>query len=644
MKNNEVYGWAGKILRVDLDSGHTSREPTLKYAKKFLGGRGINWGILYSEIKTGTDALSPENMIGIGTGILTGTLTPAACRSSLDMKSPLTHAVGSADVGGHWGPELKFAGYDNILIRGRSKNPVYLWIDDEHVEPRDARKLWGMTTWETPGLIREELGDQDIQVLCIGPAGENLCMGACVIANNGRAAGRCGVGAVWGSKNLKAIAVRGTGSVEVAKPEEFIQTVDRFYETLVNDAGFQGLSKFGTAGWVIGEAAVGAARPFKNSQDTYWPDYFSKSGGRLLVERYQVRRLACFSCPVHCSQWVEVDEGPFSGLKGEAYEANTDANWGFRVGVDYLPATIKLHILCNQLGLDIDIPSVTVAWAMECYQRGILTKEDTEGLDLTWGNYEAIIELLHRIAYRKGRFANILADGVKRASEKIGRGSEKYAMHVKGQDLYEEGRVGYGYALGAATSTRCGTHTRGSVVGAEFGHVPSEVSERVYGVPTASDKWNHKGKGKLVVYTERCKGIFDSLGVCVYVTNWWSPYLMGPDMCAELVTAATGWRVTGKELLNIGERIQNVEKAFNVREVGFTRKDDSLPDRFFEPIPSGPMKGLRLEREKWEEALNEYYREHRWDIETGLQTKECLENLDLKELVDDLEKIGKLTK
>ena len=404
-----------------------------------------------------------------------------------------------------------------------------------------------------------------------------------------------------------------------------------FLQVIKENKEVQLLSKLGTTARVKDYESV------RNAQDVYFKDFSLKAGGQALAE-YSIRKLSGFSCPIQCSRWLEVKEGLLKGAKGEGIEANTSDDWGKRIGVDYLPAIIKLHILCNQLGLDIDVSSVTIAWAMECYQRGILTKEDTDGLDLKWGNYRAVIELVKGIAYRKGKFANLLADGVIHASRRIGKGSDRFAMHVKKQDLYEDGRMRIGWALGVATSTRGGTHTRGSP-GTEGLELPSTVAEEVYGIPTAFDPKAYKGKGKLVVYMEQLKGIVDALGICMFISKWLSPSLLGQDEFAELLHATTGWKVTGKDLLRIGERIQTVEKAFNVREIGFTRKDDTLPKRMFEPIPSGPYKGLCIDKEKWEKALDEYYKEHKWDVQTGLPTKKRLIELGLRDVADDLEKV-----
>jgi len=631
------FGLAGRILYIDLGKRHAVYDDSARYVKSFLGGRGVNWAILYNEMKTGSDSLSPENVLGIGTGLLVGTLAPAACRFSVDTKNLFTGGVGSSSGGGHWASELKFAGYDNIIIKGKAEKPTIIWIDDKRIELRNASRLWGETTWETSSLIREDLGDPDVQVICIGPAGENLVFGSCVVANNARTASRCGVGAVFGSKNLKAIAVRGSGTIQVADPDRFMKAVDKFYEILVRDPIFKTLSTLGTNGYRDPSRPI----PVKNCQETFSRELAEKINGKVIVDNYSTGSMSCFSCPIHCSHWLQIKDNLRQGIAGEGFESNTAIGWGSRIGGYSLPSIVRLHFACNQLGLDIDASSVEISWAMECYERGILTKEDTDGLELSWGNYGAVTELVHRIAYRQGVFASALAGGVKRASKRIGRGSEKYAMHVKGQDLFEDPRSGLGWALGHATSARGGTHTKGAPL-TEWVKMNRETAKRIYGVSTAEEPWVYEGKGKLVVYTERTNAVLDSLGLCLFASNWMSPAFLGPNECAELVNAATGWKLKGKDLLTVGERICNVEKAFNVRECGFTRKDDMLPSRFFEPITGGPLEGARIERAKFETMLDEYYTEHNWDVVTGLQTRSALASLGLDSIADDLARTGRL--
>lgn len=635
-----AYAYAGKILRVDLSNGKTSIEPTSKYSKKFLGGRGINQWILLKETGPDTSPLDPACPILFGAGVLIGTATLGACRYTVDSRNYLTGGVGSANSGGHFGPELKFAGYDNVIITGRSREPCYLWIDDDSVEIRSASHLWGNTTWETDDRIREELNDDDIQLATIGPAGENLVRGACIINNGARAAGRCGLGSVMGAKRLKAIAVRGTGNITVAEPRRFMELVEKLAEKIKNDPFLKRnlFFKYGTMTVSQHDNDNWSGCPVRNFQDGYW-----EKGKDIrcedLVEKFSERNLGCFGCSVCCSHWLSISTGEFKGVSGEGFETNTINNFGYKLNIDNWPAIIKAHMLCSQYGLDVDNTAGPIAWAMECYQRGILTKEDLDGLELEWGNYEAVFELIKKIAMREG-IGNLLAEGAKRASDRIGRGSQRYAMHIKGQDLYETLRHRKGWALGVIVSPRGGGHLRGAP--AFEGNVSPEDAESYYGVRTAADRRAYEGKAKLVTWMENFKAVLDSVGICALLSWWKSPHLIGPTDIAELLEAATGKRIDVHKLMRMGERIHNIEKAINVR-AGMTRKDDRPPDRFFEePIKSGPGKGDILERDKFEKMLDEYYELRGWDKETGLPTRDKLEDVGLKEVADELERYGKL--
>ncbi len=634
----KTYAHAGKILRVNLSNGKISTEPTSKYAEKFLGGRGINQWILFKETGPDISALDPACPIIFGTGVLVGTPAPGACRYNVDSRNYLTGGIGSANSGGHLSPELKFAGYDHVVITGRRREPCYLWINDDDVEIRNASHLWGKTTWETDDMIREELGDKDIQLATIGPAGENLVRGACIINNGARAAGRCGLGSVMGSKHLKAIAVRGTGNISVAKPQKFIKLVEELWEKIEINRDTKLFKKYGTTRIPEDNNEV-SANPVRNFQDGYWEKVDNVRADDL-NEKFTVRRLACFGCPVPGSHWFRVPDGEFEGTKGEGFEANTIKDFGYKLDIDYWPAIIKAHALCSQYGLDVDNTSGPIAWAMECYQRGILTKEDTYGLELEWGNYKAVLELIKKIAMRDG-FGDLLAEGSKRASERVGKGSEKYAMHIKGQDLYEPLRSAKGWGIGVILSPVGGGHLRGAPAFEFYGTVTPEDGEKYYGVRTAGDRKTYEGKAKLITFMENFKAVVDSMGICYLLTWWRNPYLIGPKDLANLFTTATGKQITAEQLMKIGERIHNVEKAFNAR-IGMTRKDDRPPERFFEPIKSGPAKGERLEKDKFEKVLDEYYELRGWDKETGLPTRQKLEEVDLKEVADELEKYGKL--
>jgi len=638
---DETHCYAGRILRVNLSTGKTTTEPTETYAERFLGGRGINQWILYRETKPDIQPFDPANPIIFGAGVLVGTPALGACRYSVDSRNVLTGGVGSANSGGHFGPELKFAGYDHVVIEGRAPKPHYVLISDDDVEIENADDLWGKTTWETEDDIRNEFGDDDIQIASIGPAGENLVRGACIINNGARAAGRCGLGAVMGFKNLKAVAVRGTGEVSVAQPEKFMQLIEELWEKVLSTDEMRLYEQHGTT--LIPEKNNEiSANPVRNFQDGYW-EKASNLNAEELKEKYTVRRLSCFGCLVACSHWLRVPSGKLKGIEGEGLEANSIKDFGYKLDVDYWPAIIQAHMLCSQYGLDVDNTAGSIAWATECYQRGILTKKDTDGLELEWGNHEVILELIKRIAFRQG-FGDLLAEGSKRAAEGIGRGSEKYAMHLKGQDLYEVLRTATGWAIGAILSPIGGGHLRGAPAFEFYGKVTPEEGERHYGVYTAGDRRAYEGKAKLVVFMENFKAIVDSLGICYHMTWWRSPYLAGPRDLAGLFAAATGKAITAERLMEIGERIHNVEKAFNVR-VGMTRKDDRPPERFFEePIRSGPAKGERLDRDRFEKVLDEYYELRGWEKHTGLPTRAKLEKLGLREAAGELQELGKIQK
>jgi len=634
--------FAGKILYVNLTTGRMWTEPTMAYAERFLGGRGINNWLLYKRVKPWVTPLESANVLIIGAGALVGTLAPCASRLSVDGKSPMTGGVGSSSSCGYFAAELKFAGYDHIVIQGRARNPVYLWIDEDRVRIEDAAHLWGKLVSETAGSIKEERGDDRIGVLAIGPAGENLVRGACIIVDQARAAGRCGLGAVMGAKNLKAIAVRGKGGIGVADPDRFMEAVDRAWEKLGRSESARRRREWGTL-WAAPVCNEIGLFPWKNFQDDYVEaDRLKRISPQVYSEHYQVRRLGYMSCPISCSRIYEVKDGPYKGLICEGIEANDLWNFGGRLAIDYPPAILKAHHLCNEYGLDQDNAAGSIAWAFECYEKGLLTEEDTDGLSLEWGNYEVVIELLKKMAYREG-FGDLLAEGSKRASEIIGRGSEAFAIHVKGQDSMEPMRACKGWALGCAVSTRGGSHTRGANLAELYSGLPKEVSERIWGIPAVPDRHSYKDKAKLVVYYERLQAIVDSLGICLLCSNWGGPDQLDPEDLAELYSAAVGREITGDDLMLVGERIHNIEKAFNVLHAGFTRQDDYPPLRFMEePIRSGPARGEILDRAQFDQMLDEYYEIHGWDKETGWQRKAQLERLGLSEIAADLERSGKI--
>jgi aldehyde:ferredoxin oxidoreductase len=629
---DQIGAYAGEILRVDLSSKKTTTEPTTNYIRTFLGGRGINVWLLYNEVKPWIWPFDPANRLYLGAGVLTGLPIPGACRLTLESRSPLSAlgGLGSANAGGHFAPELKFAGYDGLVIEGRSRNPCYLCIQDENVEIREKKDLWGKTTWETDDIIKEESGEQDIQIAAIGPAGENLVRAACIIVNRGRAAAKCGLGAVMGSKKLKAIAVKGTKALNVAKPDEFMRLAEEIWHK-VNSNEYIGkeLRPFGTS-YVERGNELGD-NPVRNFQDGFWDPEKVRRIGKNEVVQHSSRRLSCFSCPVACSFYLRVEKGEFQGIEGEGIEGNTQRNFGCRLDVDDMPALMQMHFLCNQYGLGEDETAGAIAWAMECYEKGVITEKHTEGRKLEWGDKETILELITKIAFREG-FGELLGEGSWRASKMLGRGSEKYSMSIKGHDLYEPLRVVKAYALGSIVSPRGPCHLRGSISTS----VGVGDDQRLYLIADTGNIRSYENKAKVVAYQENFKAIIDSLGLCLMVTQTQDPNLIDYEDISRILSAATGWDFRVTELLEIGERIHNVEKAFNAR-VGMTRRDDYPPWRFFEPIPSGPSRGECLERNRFKKLLDEYYQARGWNVRSGLPSKSKLETLGLSELARELE-------
>lgn len=629
------YGYAGNVLRVDLTNSRIYTKPTENYFPKYIGGRGINQWILFKELRQWVTPFEPSNIICFGAGALVGTLVPGAARMSIDSKSAYNTGIGSGNSGGWFAAELKFAGYDNIVIHGKSKQPVYLWIENDKVLLRSAEELWGKTTAETEKLIKDDIGQDDIQVLCIGPAGENLVRPACIVVSGFRVAGRCGLGAIMGSKNIKAIAVKGTGAIRIKEPGEFMTLVEKVSERLRRSNGAKARREFGTLRSSTLYRNLSAS-PYKNYQDDYIPsENFAKISPEVFHNSFEVDRYSCITCPTPCGHVYFIGSGPYLGTKCFKAESNSIWNFGGRLAIDDAGAILKAQEECCQLGLDIDNTSSVIAFAIDCFQNKIISKKHTGGLELSWGDHGVILALIKKIAYREG-FGNILAEGSLRASQKLGKGSERYSFHIKGQDLIEGIRSMKGWALGVVVSARGGTHTRGALA-TECMKYSHEDSQRIFGVKTAGDAQVYEGKPKIVIYFEYVNSLLDSLGVCFFTGNWTSPDGMSPQELAQFYSLTTGIKTSEAELIKAGERIHNLEKMFNVYHAGFTRNDDYPPKRLMEePIKSGPLKGEVLRREDWDKMLSEYYSLHGWDQKTSWPNKEKLEELDLFECIETL--------
>jgi len=618
-------GYTGKILRINLTDQTAKKEKLpLKVAKDFIGGAGFGVKFLFDEVKAGTDPLSPENKLIFAPGPFTGTTVPCASRIAVTGKSPLTNAVGMCLSGGHFPAELKHAGYDVLIVEGKAQKPTYIWVKDEEVRFRDASKIWGTQTSDCQQIIKDELSDQNIRVSCIGPAGEHLSRMACII-NERRAAGRKGLGAVMGSKNLKAIAVRGTGSVEIASKEKFkiarSQMLKAMKESPVLYSEF---AKTGTPSNVDNTCALGIF-PAKNWSATGEFRPVEQIGVEALETRW-IGKEFCYNCPVGCGQLRLARNGPYAGILAEGPEFETLYSLGGQTGVDNMDSIIAADRLCDELGVDTISAGVTVGFAMELFEKGILTLADTGGLELNFGNHQAMNTLIRLMAFREG-IGELLSDGVKIASTRIGKGAEKFAMHIKGLELpgYDV-RGAKGHGLAYATSYTGGDHNRGYAFQEIFG-VP---------IPYAVDRLSIEGKGKLTKWNQDVRAATcDCPTMCVFLLDT----AMAPtatENTAALMEAVTGLTYTPEEVARVGERMNNLAKAFNIGE-GFTRADDTFPERLMtEPLKSGASKGQLISEKDLKLMLDEYYTVRGWDVDTGIPSRKKLVELGLDYVADQL--------
>lgn len=616
-----MFGLMGKILRVDLSEPKISEEEIPEgIARKFLGGSGLATKYLFDEVKKGIDPLGPENRLIFMTGPLTGTPCPSAGRYCVVSKSPLTGAWGEANSGGFWGVKFKRTGFDGIIFQGISPRPVYLVIEDGKVEIRDAEFLWGKSVPETTRLIMEKLG-ADFGVACIGIAGENLVKYACIMNEEARAAGRCGLGAVMGSKRLKAIAVRGTKEIQIANKPAFSEAAKRQYDLLDESVLKVGLETYGT-NMLIDMVNVRGGLPTRNWQ-TGVCSFIDSVGATALTEKVLVGRKSCFACPIQCGRVTEIKTGPYKGKKGEGPEYESNVTLGCMCDISDMEAITMANYLCNDYGLDTVSAGNTIGFTMECYEKGILTKKDTGGLEIKFGDPNILVELVHKIAKREG-IGDLLAEGTRRMSQKLGKGSEKFAMHIKGLELPAyDSRAAKICGLGYATPNRGGDHITGYVQGPAFLDMPFLVVEesKIEDVFVANPK-----EAKVVKDLEDALTMFDVTGTCKF---------MGLALAAEewvsLIAHVTGWEFSINDFRTTGERAFNLARAFNMRE-GLTRADDSLPPRLIEePLPEGPAKGHVSD--SLESLKDAYYEFRGWDKETGKPTPEKLRELGLEEVI-----------
>jgi len=600
-----MFGWTGTILRVNLTKGKVSREATdVKLAHDYIGARGLGVRIISDEVDPKTDALGPDNKLIFAPGPLTGTFAPSAGRFDVITKGPLNGVIAASNSGGSFGPELKYAGYDALIIEGKAAKPSYLWIKDDEVEIRDAAAIWGHTTPDTTDLVRAAT-DEDAKVACIGPAGEKLALLANIMNEMFRAAGRTGVGAVMGSKNLKAVAVYGNGAVRVADPEAFKAAVMKSRQMIqAHPVGGAGLKAYGTDVLVNILNQIGSL-PTRNYQDGYFPTA-DKVGGESLAAKQLIRPKGCFSCIISCGRVTKVDNPAYQGA-GEGPEYETAWSFGPDCGIDDLDAVTKANFLCNEYGIDTISLGSTIACAMELFERGVITAKDTDGVQLTFGNTAAMVEMTRKACTGEG-FGAKLAQGSYRLAESYGH--PEYSMTCKKQEMpaYDPRGV-QGIGLNYATGNRGGCHVRGYTIAVE-----------VLGGAGGMDPRVTEGKPGLDILFQNLTAALDSSGACLFSTFG----IGGPEL-AEMLSAATGVEYSLEEFLKIGERIWNAERLWNLK-VGFTAADDTLPERLLkDPIKTGPAKGMV---NRLYEMLPGYYQERGWD-ESGVPTKAKLKELAL---------------
>jgi aldehyde:ferredoxin oxidoreductase len=624
-----IKGVGGQILFVDLEKSTVRKEPVDEaVVGEYLLGAGFLSRLLYDMIPPGIDGLSSQNVLGIATGLLTASMFPQSSRHVIAGLSPLTDIWGESHAAGFWAPELKFAGYDGIIFTGAARNPVYLNIVDSSVDILDAEYLWGKDVFETDDILKQK-HSRKCRTLAIGQAGENLVRFAAIMNDRDRASARSGLGAVMGSKRLKAICVRGTGKVEVADPKNYLHEMDVFHRRMLGNAFTPGRAKYGTTSLVELMQNIGRLPSYNMRQGVF--DGYDKIGGDAINEKYLVKPRADWCCLQRCGRYTRVSGGPYE-YTGGSPEFESQSSLGSRCGNDNLESVLYAHHLANQYGMDTISLGGTISWAMEAYDEGILTKQDTGNIDLSWGNHESIVRLVKMIAFREG-FGDILAEGSARASQRIGGGSDEFVMAVKKQEIAgQEPRAQKSMGLAAVTAARGADHLYAFPVLDEVGF-DEDIRQR-FGeeyLPEMADRLSPKYKGHMVAECENFMVMVESVGLCKYGTQ--IPPEFYYDDISRALKVHNGLDISSDELRRIGERIVNLNRMFNVR-LGIRRKDDQLPHRLTDhPAPAGPSKGQIVELNQ---MLNDYYKERGWNIDTGIPHRETLLALGLKEETKDI--------
>lgn len=619
-------GFMGKILNVNLTTGELCDEPLdEQVCRDYIGGYGIGAKYLYDRMPGGVDPLGPENLLGFFTGPLTGTPCIEGNRFVVVCKSPLTDTWGDANCGGTFGPHLKFAGYDGILISGASDKPVWLRIEDGKAELCDAAFLWGKDSNETEDELKALMGESNergkkkkVEIASIGQAGEGLSLISAIMNDKGRAAGRSGVGAVMGSKMLKAIAVSGTQQIPLFDADE-TKALRKKYMKMTGGA-HELFVDYGTIG-ITGESSMSGDSPVKNWGGVGPEDFPSgpKKFEQDTLIAYQDKKYGCWQCTMACGGHMSVKEaGPYKGVAHHKVEYETAASWGTMTLTDDFPAMIKINELCNRFGFDTISSGVTAAFAVECYENGILTKEDTDGLELTWGNSASLVALLEKMGRREG-IGDILADGVKRAAERIGKGSEKFAMHVHGSEVpMHDPKFMPGLATTYQMDSTPARHTQGH----------EDMPPVLEGWPE-HEKYEYSGKSELHKHCMEMVHVVNGAGVCLFAFlsyDW--------NFIPDFLKSVTGWDLNTEECYRVGERIANIRHAFNLRE-GLNPLQFEVPSRLLgnPPQAKGNVRNVTVDIDT---QVREYCEIMDWDPETAVPSRERLELLGLETVASDL--------
>lgn len=634
-----------KIAYIDLTTGDIQTKPIpLEARKKFLGGRGLDAYLLYNHTKKGCDPLGPDNTLIISGGILTATCASATARTHVMAKSPLTGLLGSANMGGFFAPELAWAGFHHLVIKGKAKHPVYLYVHNGKIEIRDARGIWSQSATDSQWAIREDLGDQEVKSCVCGPAGENLVRFANVMTGIKNSGGRTGMGCVMGSKNLKAVAARGTMDIKIARPAEALEYNKRFIDQIVSAKVNQTQGALGTPFiWGATNSWGGVrSRNFQYNQCEYADDIEPERIDEICEETMGPYHMTgCFGCQVHCRAQYKITDGPYAGRYDEGPEYTSQGAFGGETDTPRATTVLTGNHLVNQFGMDNLETGSLISWAMELYELGIITAKETDGLDLRFGNDEAVIEMIERICYRKGWLADALADGGIAASKKIGKNSFDYLIQVKGMsNLHSDERATPGLALNIATASRGSDHLR-SRPAIDLYHLPETVLRKIYSNPVpydgplSSEHTEYVGKPWQVFWQENCYMGVDCLGICKYHTTFLGATLPNFEDWSKVLYYNTGLQITPEEIWKVARRCNMLERLFNLRE-GLTRDDlekgDMLNHRYFdEPCRRGAIDvvGRKIDKEKFIRMVDELY-EHKGLDKDGVPKPETLKELGLE--------------